>query len=195
MEVDCNGAVRRARDVLRLVQLLGILKKRRGEETAATAGKQKLHRIAQTGSSSIKRLFWARRNRTRTRRVWFQWCSSKSVGESPLRNSMVVRCLALRLSATLRLARSNHCCEVAERATNVRSVTATANITSDVGVEHRDARHCGEGVGGACSGEQRDAGFGRRTAGSRPASLRSAASRRLVDQVGLCRARRRPLVD
>lgn len=41
----------------------------------------------------------------------------------------------------------------------------------------------------------RDAGFGRRTAGSRLVPVRSAASRRLVDYVGLSRGHRRRLVD
>lgn len=188
MEVERSGAVRRALDELRQVQLLVIVKKRSEEETAA-AGKQKMHGIAQTGSLSIKRLCWARRNRTKTRRGWFQWCSSMSVGESPSRISMVVRCLALRLSVTLGLTRSRTTngrlrlqtavsrvsqrpCRSTSRATLVLSTVLHAN-TVRVLVAPRRCRVWQE------------------RAGSELASLRSAASRRLVDQVGLPFARRR----
>ena len=83
--------------------------------------------------------------------------------------------LALRLSVGSHAIVSLRGLRVNLRVTREHTMSLPAGITSDVGVERRSARRCGMLVAPAARGTldpRRDAGFGRRTAGSRLVRLR-----------------------
>jgi hypothetical protein len=83
--------------------------------------------------------------------------------------------LALRLSVGSHAIICLRGLRVILRVTREHIMSLPAGITSDVGVEHRDARQRRMLVAPAARGTlgpRRDAGFGRRTAGSRLVRLR-----------------------